>query len=71
MTTPDPSPLGDATEADVADLADQRRPIDDVDADAWPDARQVSSDRDWQASEADLIEQAIAVPLDESEPERE
>ncbi|NVN48358.1 hypothetical protein [Mycolicibacterium hippocampi] len=71
MTTPDPSPLGDAAEADVADLADQHRPIDDVDSDAWPDAQRVSSDRDWQASEADLIEQAIEVPLDESEPDRE
>ena len=71
MTTPDPSPLGDATEADVADLADQHRAVDDVDADAWPDAQRVAADRDWQADEADLIEQAIAVPLDESEPDRE
>lgn len=66
MTTPDDSPLDAAAEADVAD---QRLPVDDGGADAWRDAKQVSEDRDWQASEADLIEQAIAVPEDEPEPD--
>lgn len=68
MTTPESSPHGDADEADVVD---QRRPIDDVDGDVWNEAQRVSADRDWQASEADLIEQAIVAPLDESEPDRE
>ena len=63
MTAPDRSPLG---EADDADAADQRRPVDDTDQDAWQDAAQVGADRDWQASEADLIEQAIAVPDDDA-----
>jgi hypothetical protein len=62
-----PQPFGDAAEADVVD---QHLAIDGVDDDAWSDAQRVSADRDWQASEADLIEQAIAVPEDESEQER-
>jgi hypothetical protein len=67
MTTPDPDPLGAAAEADVVD---QHVSIDGVDDDAWSDAQRVSADRDWQASEADLIDQAIAVPEDESESDR-
>ena len=67
MTTPDPNPLDDAAEADVVD---QHLAVDGVDDDVWSDARRVSADRDWQASEADLIDQAIAVPEDESELDR-
>ncbi len=67
MTTPDPNPLDDAAEADVVD---QQLAIDGVDDDVWSDAQRVSADRDWQASEADLIEQAIVVPEDESESDR-
>ncbi|MGD9619404.1 MAG: hypothetical protein AB7G47_03840 [Mycolicibacterium sp.] len=62
MTTPDHSALGDAAEADVAE---QLRPVDDIDDDVSLDAERVSVDRDWEASEADLIEQATAVPADE------
>jgi hypothetical protein len=40
------------------------------DEDTWRDAARVTGVRDWEASEADLIEQAIAVPEDESEFER-
>jgi len=61
MTTPDP--LSDATEADVVE---QLTPVDaaqDGD-DTWRDAARVAG-RDWQASEADLIEQAIDVPDDD------
>ena len=64
MTTPDPSAHGDAAEADVVE---QSQPIDDVDDNGWVEAQRVSEDRDWQASEADLIEQATEVPTDESE----
>ena len=64
MTTPDPNPLGEAAEADVVD---EHLSIDE---DAWSDAQRVSADRDWQASEADLIEQAIAVPEEEAERDR-
>lgn len=67
MTTPDRNPLGDAAEADVAE---QLQPVADADEDTWRDAERVSGDRDWQASEADLIEQAIEVPDDESEFDR-
>ncbi|AFM17617.1 hypothetical protein Mycch_2856 [Mycolicibacterium chubuense NBB4] len=67
MTTPDRSPFGDATEADVVE---QRIPVDDVDDDAWRESERVSEDRDWEASEADLIEQAIDVPDDGTEFDR-
>lgn len=67
MTTPDRSLLGDAAEADVAE---QRRSIDAADDDAWDDAQRVLLDRGAEASEADLIEQTIAVPEDESELDR-
>jgi hypothetical protein len=58
---------GDAPEADVAE---QLIPIDVSDEDTWRDAARVASARDWEASEADLIEQAIAVPDDESDFDR-
>jgi len=38
--------------------------------DTWRDAARLTGVRDWEASEADLIEQAIAVPDDESEFDR-
>jgi hypothetical protein len=38
--------------------------------DTWQEAARVTRARDWEASEADLIEQAIAVPDDESEFDR-
>jgi hypothetical protein len=40
------------------------------DDDTWRDAAHVTSAREWEANEADLIEQAIAVPDDESEFDR-
>jgi hypothetical protein len=43
---------------------------DSGDGGTWQDAGHVTSARDWQASEADLIEQAIAVPDDDSEFDR-
>ncbi|MBX7455096.1 hypothetical protein GR927_44540 [Mycolicibacterium sp. 3033] len=69
MTTPADDPLDHAPEADVAE---QRAPVDPGDATddeatdgAWPDADRVAAERDWQASEADLIEQTIDVPIDD------
>ena len=41
-----------------------------VDDDTWSEATRVASARDWDANEADLIEQAIAVPEDDSEFDR-
>jgi hypothetical protein len=70
MTTPDRSPFGDVPDASEADLAEQQRPVDDVDEDAWQDTQRVSLDRDWQANEADLVEQSLAVPDDDTEFER-
>jgi hypothetical protein len=73
MTTPERDPLGDTgqgglgAEATEADVAEQRRAVDDgPDGDAMgrPDPSAIA-ERDWQANEADLIEQAIAVPVDD------
>jgi hypothetical protein len=57
-------------EAPEADVAEQLTPIDVNDEDTWRDAARVAPARDWQASEADLIEQAIAVPEDDSDFDR-
>jgi hypothetical protein len=65
MTSPDGSVLGDG--ASEADVAEQLIPIEVSDDDTWRDAARVTGARDWEASEADLIEQAIAVPDDDSE----
>lgn len=67
MTTPDRNQFGEAAEADVVE---QLTPAADVDDESWPDAERVGTERDWQASEADLIEQSIPVPEDESEFDR-
>ncbi|MFG1932759.1 hypothetical protein ACGFK1_19265 [Mycobacterium sp. NPDC048908] len=40
------------------------------DDDAWLEADRVKRERGWDANEADVIEQAIAVPDDESEFDR-
>jgi hypothetical protein len=67
MTKPDGEFGGDAPEADVVE---QLRPIDVSEEDTWRDAARVASARDWEANEADLIEQAIAVPDDDAEFDR-
>jgi hypothetical protein len=51
-------------------VVEQLRPVDVSDEDTWRDAARVTSARDWEASEADLIEQAIAVPDDDSDFDR-
>jgi hypothetical protein len=68
MTNPDGSEFGD--DAPEADVVEQLIPIDVSDEDTWRDAARVATARDWEASEADLIEQAIAVPDDDSEFDR-
>ena len=68
MTNPDGSEFGD--DAPEADVVEQLIPIDVTDEDTWRDAARVASARDWEASEADLIDQAIAVPDDDSEFDR-
>jgi hypothetical protein len=45
-------------------------PVDGGDEDAGLDAEKVSEARDDEADEADLIEQAIAVPLGDGEDDR-
>lgn len=62
MTNPDDAPEADAVE--------QRTPIDVRDEDTWREAARVAQARDWEANEADLIEQAIAVPDDDAEFDR-
>lgn len=68
MTNPEGRVFGDDTPE--ADVAEQLIPIDADDADTWRDAARVATVRDWDANEADLIEQAIEVPDDGSEFER-
>jgi hypothetical protein len=68
MTTPDGLTFGDDTPE--ADMAEQLIPIDVTDEDRWRDAAGVATARDWDASEADLIEQAIVVPEDDSDFDR-
>ena len=68
MTNPDGGGFDD--DAPEADVVEQLIPIDVSDEDTWRDAARVASARDWQASEADLIDQAIAVPDDDSEFDR-
>jgi len=68
MTNPVGSEFGD--DAPEADVVEQLIPIDVNDEDTWRDAARVASARDWEASEADLIDQAIAVPDDDSEFDR-
>ena len=68
MTNPDGGGFDD--DAPEADVVEQLIPIDVSDKDTWRDAARVASARDWQASEADLIDQAIAVPDDDSEFDR-
>jgi hypothetical protein len=57
-------------ETPEADAAEQRIPVDDGDADTWQDAARVTTARDWEANEADLIEQAIALPDDDRDFDR-
>lgn len=68
MTKPDDRDLGD--DVPEADVAEQRQSIDVDDEDTWQDAVRVDTARDSEANEADLIEQAIPVPDDDSEFER-
>src|ERR1700737_783198 len=68
MTNPVGSEFGD--DAPEADVVEQLIPIDVTDEDTWRDAARVASALDWEASEADMIAQAIAVPDDDSEFDR-
>jgi len=68
MTNPGGREFGD--DAPEADVAEQLIPIEVSDEDTWRDAARVTSARNWEASEADLIDQAIAVPDDDSEFDR-
>lgn len=68
MTSPDGSPLGD--DGSEADVAEQLIPIEISDEDPWRDAARVTGARGSEASEADLIDQAIVVPDDDSEFDR-
>ena len=63
MTGPDRPSFGEETPE--ADVAEQHTPVNEDDEDTWRDAGRVTTARDWDANEADLIEQAIAVPDDD------
>ena len=64
MTEPGDRSLRDETPE--ADVAEQAIPVDAGEQDTWQDAARVTTARDWDANEADLIEQAIAVPDEDS-----
>lgn len=50
------------------DVADQVIPVtDDGEQDTWTEAARIAQRRDWDANEADLIDQAIVAPLPEDE----
>ena len=68
MTHPLHRAFGD--DAPEADVMEQLTAVDVSDEDVWQDAERVTTARDWEASEADLIEQAIAVPDDDAEFDR-
>jgi hypothetical protein len=68
MTNPEDAAFAD--DAPEADVVEQRIPIDFSEEDTWLDAARVTGARQGEASEADLIEQAIAVPEDQSEFDR-
>jgi hypothetical protein len=68
MTRPDSLAFGEETPE--ADVVEQRIPVDDAGEDSWSDAARVNRAHDWEANEADLIEQAIEVPDDDREFDR-
>jgi hypothetical protein len=68
VTGPDRLSLGEETPE--ADRAEQRTPANEDDEDTWQDAARVTTARDWDANEADLIEQAIEVPDDDADFDR-
>jgi hypothetical protein len=67
MTDPDGPAFGDDTPE--ADVVEQLIPVEttDGDEDTWREAERVTAAREWEASEADLVDQAIEVPLPDDE----
>lgn len=65
MINPDGLSSGEAIPE--ADVADQHIPVDPSEEDTWQDATAISTERKWDAAEADLIEQAIEVPIPDDE----
>ena len=65
MTNPDGLEFDEAVPE--ADVAEQRTPVTAEDDDTWRDATRITGARDWDASEADLVEQALEVPLADDE----
>ncbi|KUI22594.1 hypothetical protein AU193_20570 [Mycobacterium sp. GA-1285] len=61
MNSPDGLAFGDAIPE--ADVADQRTPVYPGDEDTWQDAATISTEHTWDANEADLVDQAIEVPI--------
>jgi hypothetical protein len=68
MTNPQGSAFGD--DAPEGDVVEQLIPVDVSDEDTWRDAARATRARGWEASEADLIDQAVTVPDDDSEFDR-
>jgi hypothetical protein len=74
MARPDGLSIGEespeAPEAPEADVAEQHTPVDAADEDTWREADRITTARGADADEADLIEQAIAVPLPDDDLDR-
>ncbi|EHI10980.1 hypothetical protein KEK_20358 [Mycolicibacterium thermoresistibile ATCC 19527] len=65
VTSSDGEVFDEKSETDVADSA---IPVThDAEEDTWTEAARISQRRDWDANEADLIDQAIVAPLPEDE----
>ena len=63
MSRPDGPSFGEETPE--ADFVEQLIPVEADDEDTWQEAVRVTSAREGDANEADLIDQAIAVPDDD------
>ncbi len=49
---------------------EQLTPVDPADVDTWQEAARATAARDWDANEADLIEQSMVVPDDDADFDR-
>ena len=68
MSTPDEPVFGD--DAPEADVVEQLNPVDvDDEEEVGLDPARVSVSGNWEANEADVIEQSIAVPLSDDDPD--
>jgi hypothetical protein len=63
----DPDSLSFGYETPEADVVEQRMAVGSDDDGGWSESVRLAGEGRWDASEADLIDQAIAVPLPDDE----